>query len=248
MKISFIGHATLLVEDKINYLTDPQFSEWLFHLIKRQRKPGIEIDKLPKIDVIPISHVHYDHMDIPSLKLLTQRNPEVKILVPTGAGKFLKREGLINYQELDYGQKHVHEGVEFELTKARHIAYRLPAIFPIKCAGYMIRGQKNVYFTGDTAYWDYFSKYLAKDRIDVALIQIGCYKPYFLNRLVHMNPKHGLKCYENLRALNMIPMHWGTFRLALDTVDEPKEELLRLMKEKEYTGITILENGEAKQY
>lgn len=247
MKVSFVGHATILVEEKINYLTDPHFTNYSF-FIKRSKPPGIPLAKLPKIDVIPISHVHFDHMDLSSLVMLSQANPESMILVPHGAGKFLKREGLKNFQELDYGEKYVCNGVEFELTRARHIAYRLPAIFPIKCAGYMIRGEKNVFFTGDTAYWDYFRKDLSKDRIDLALIQIGCYKPYFWNRFVHMNPKHGLKCYEDLRALNMIPIHWGTFRLAWDSIDEPKEELIKLMEEKEYTGIKILENGGFQKY
>ncbi|VVB71406.1 Beta-lactamase superfamily domain protein [uncultured archaeon] len=247
LKVSFVGHSTVLVEEKITYLTDPHLTNYAF-FIKRSRQPGIPFEKLPKIDVIPISHVHYDHLNFPSLKLLSNANPHTLILAPVGTGKFLKREGLLNYVELDYGEKYTVEGVEFELTKARHVAYRLPAIFPTKCAGYMIRGEKNVYFTGDTAYWDYFKKELSKDRIDLALIQIGCYKPYFLNWFIHMNPKHGLKCYEDLRALNMIPIHWGTFRLALDTIDEPKEELLKLLKEKEYSGIKILENGGSVKY
>ncbi len=247
MKVSFVGHATVLVEEKINYLTDPHFTNYSF-LIKRSKPPGIAFEKLPKIDVIPVSHVHYDHLDFESLRMLSKVNPEAMILVPVGAGKFLKRENILNYKELDFGEKYEYNGVEFELTRARHVAYRLPAIFPTKCASFMIRGEKNVYFTGDTAYWDYFKKDLSNDRIDLALIQIGCYSPYFLNRFVHMNPKHGLKCYEDLRALNMIPIHWGTFRLAWDAINTPKEELIKLLNEKEYSGVKILENGESTQY
>lgn len=234
-KITWIGHSTFLVQmDGVNFITDPIFSAKAGPFgnkigSKRYTPPPFEIENLPKIDFIIISHNHYDHLDITTLKKIHTLNPDVKIFVPLKVKKLLEREGLgENTVELDWWDEVEFKGLRIIFTPTQHFSGRwINDSNETLWGGYVIIGTKKFYFAGDTGY--FFGFKLIGDvfgPIDVVCLPIGAYEPAEMMRPVHMNPDEAVKAYLDLRGKIFCAMHWGTFDLSDEKCDEPPKKLL----------------------
>lgn len=226
-----INHATILIQHAgLNVLTDPVFSkraspfEWMGP--KRKRNPSIELDKLPPIDIIVISHDHYDHLDVKSLKKLSEIN-ECKILVGLGLKAFLEKYDIPNVIEMDWNDSYLHEDVEFIFHSAVHWSNRMASPYSSLWGSWIIKTEeKTIYFAGDTAYGDHFKE--IKDiykQIDLALIPIGAYVPRFFMQHVHMAPEDAFQAHVDLQPTESLAIHWGTFKLTGEGMFDPVEEL-----------------------
>lgn len=225
-----INHASVLIQiDGVNILSDPIYSKRASPISwagpKRFREPGIPFDMLPKIDAVIISHDHYDHLDIKTLKRLKQRdNP--RIFAGLGHKSFLKKFKLLNVAEMDWDETLSYEGIDFTFTKAIHWSNR--AFSPRKTlwGGFVLKGSSSIYFAGDTAYGPHFKQ--AKEQygpFDLALIPVGAYTPRFFMLHVHMDPQQAAQTHLDLQARESLAIHWGTFQLTHEAMYDPVREL-----------------------
>jgi L-ascorbate metabolism protein UlaG (beta-lactamase superfamily) len=221
--ITWIGHASFLVQThEVNVLIDPIWSLWL-KVIKRLKEPGFHIHHLPAIDFVLVTHAHFDHLDRRTLRAVAADQP---IVVPVGVGNLVHRLGFNIVHELEEWRT-VHLGpLEVSLTPAHHWGARFLADQHRGFGGFVIRaGDRTVFHCGDTAYFPGFKEIGDRFKIDIALLPIGAYDPP-LAREVHMNPEEAVQAFLELRAKTLIPMHYGTFRLSFEPMHEPPERLL----------------------
>lgn len=242
--VTFINHATALIQiPEGNILTDPIFSEraspfqWIGP--KRVHKPGLTIDELPKIDVILLSHNHYDHMDLPSLQTIVAKNQHDHqisplILVPLGNKKILTDAGLSNVVELDWWQEYQQNSLKITLTPNQHWSKRITvgrnrALW----GGFVIVGkQARVYFAGDTGYSGHFKEIAQRfGPMDISLLPIGAYEPRWFMQHHHMNPAEAVRAHLDLQSHRSMAIHFGTFHLSDEAIDQPAEDLLANLKE-----------------
>lgn len=241
--VTFIGHGTALIHlNNTNILTDPDFSDWII-MFHRIREAGLKIENLPKIDAIVVSHAHRDHLDKWSMEQFPKDTP---VLISKGNGDILRDWGFTDVRELDVWNSTIIGGTKITATPAKHSGARnsVFADYP-KALSFIIRGNKTVYFTGDAGLSNGFNEAGSKYKIDMALLPIGAYRPRWFMKSHHMSPEDALQAMEMLEAKEMIPIHWGSFRMALDGVDEPKNVLLKLIENRALKNkVHILENGE----
>jgi L-ascorbate metabolism protein UlaG (beta-lactamase superfamily) len=229
--ISFINHASFLIRfPEIVVLTDPIFSERCSPVSwagpKRARPPGIALADLPRPDVVLLSHCHYDHMDLPSLRVL-QRLHAPRFITMLGNAKTLRRLG-IEAVELDWWQMTSCGPLTITATPARHFAARTPFdIGRSLWGGFMMETEAGrVLFAGDSAagtHWDEIRARLGAP--DVALLPIGAYEPRLLMAAVHMNPAEAVQAHLALDAKQSIGMHFGTFQLTDEAIGAPIVDL-----------------------
>jgi L-ascorbate metabolism protein UlaG (beta-lactamase superfamily) len=231
--ITSINHATEVIQMKgLTVITDPVFSERVSPLSwygpKRHRPPGATVDELPHIDVVIISHNHYDHLDLESLKALEKKD-HPKFIVPLGNAKLLLEEGLRNVIELDWWQRaEVGEGFGITLAPTQHWSAR--GIFDRSenlWGGYVIEGpQLKIYFAGDTGYNRHFKEVAERfGAMDVSLLPIGAYEPRWFMQDHHMNPEEAVKAHQDLKAKVSVGIHFGTFQLTDEGIDDPPKDL-----------------------
>ncbi len=226
--VTWVGHATTLVQmDGMNILTDPIWSERCspvsFAGPKRYSSPGIDIENLPKIDLVLISHNHYDHMDLPTLQIL-QSKFKPFFFVGLGNKKFLKEEGLENVEELDWWEERQIQNLKVVFTPTQHFSAR--GIFDrdkTLWGSYVVQSKNNsFYFAGDTGYFSGFREIGKKfPDIDIAILPIGAYEPRWFMKAIHMNPLDSANAFQDLGAKKMVPMHYQTFVLTDEALDEP---------------------------
>lgn len=234
--ITFIGHSTFLINlNKTKILTDPIFSNRI-KIIKRINPPGFKISELPKIDLILISHGHYDHFDIPSLKNFPRYIP---IIVPKGIILILKRLGFENVNVMEPWQEIFIGKTKITAVPAKHFKGRSPIHPFIKYQGYVIENKKTVYFSGDTGFFESFKEIGNKFKIDIVILPIGAYKPDSF-RENHMSPEDALDAFKILKAKKLIPCHWGAFKLSDEPIDEPPKRLLTFAKRKKIKNVFLL--------
>lgn len=228
--VTWIGHATLLFEhDDKTILTDPVFSDraspFSFSGPKRVVPPARQIADLPPIDVILISHVHYDHLDMPSLRQLAALQPDIRIIAPLGVGRYARDAGFTDVTELDWWQETAVTGVTITATPARHWASRTPFDRNRTLwAGFMLQFADGFqfYFAGDTAYSSDFSEIRVRLGVaDLAAIPIGAYAPRDFMKESHCNPQEAVQIFQDLGVRRSVAVHWGTFKLTLEPLDEP---------------------------
>ena len=235
----WIGHATYLLNNgELTIITDPIFSNraspvpWAGP--KRLIPPAIPLGDLPPIDVVVISHNHYDHLDLPSLKALQQANPEVVILVPQGDKTLLEGQGLQNVHQFRWWQNIRLGKTELTFTPVQHwssrgITDRNSSLW----GGWFIKSPSlSLYHAGDTGY----SKDFVKTREilgvpDVAFIPIGAYEPRWFMRSQHVNPAEAVQVALDLKAPRSYGMHWGTFILTDEAVKAPRRALEKAVAE-----------------
>ena len=226
----WIGHATFLIRTNgYTILTDPVFSQGTSPVDdmgpQRYAPPALEIDQLPHIDAIMISHNHYDHLDTRSLEQLAKRYPGAWVLVPKGNERLVKGTGFTRVHGFTAGQRVVSNGLTITALPAYHETSRMGVDAHMTLAlGWSIRrhGAPAMYFAGDTAYGPIFKQmrwiYGAHE---VAFVPIGAYEPRSDVAHVHANPEEAAKIARELGAKVAIGMHWGTFPLADEPVMEP---------------------------
>lgn len=225
LKMTLIGHSTVLIQvNNINILTDPHFSmrssPVSFAGPKRVILPAIKFNDLPPIDLVLISHNHYDHLDLPTLKKLSDKFSST-ILVGLGNLDLLKSEGIKNVYELDWWDKFDFKGVPVHFTPAQHWSARGP--FDKRetlWGGFYIEARKKIFFAGDTGYGKIFKMINKKyGDMDIGLIPIGAYAPRWFMKNTHVSPEESVKIFKDLNLKKALGIHFGTFK---DLTDEPR--------------------------
>lgn len=233
--VTWVGHATLLVQmDHTTFLTDPIWSDTASPLSfagpRRFVPPGIALGDLPPIDFVLISHNHYDHLDLDTLEALAERNPAMRLLVPLENGALLRSRGLPHVDELDWGETRTLGSVQVHCLPAQHWSGR--GIFDERralWASWAVTGpERRFYFGGDTGYFPGFAQIgEALGPFDLAALPIGAYQPAAMMKESHVNPAEAVAAGVDLQARRLLGVHFGTFDLS----DEPLDEPPRLLRE-----------------
>ncbi len=238
--VTFINHASFLIQlQGLNILTDPIWSlrasplPWIGP--KRVRNPGIEFDELPRIDLVIVSHNHYDHMDVSSIKLLSEKFGPL-ILVPVGAGKLLSGLGIDNVHEMDWWDSlEVLKQTTVVFTPAQHFSAR--SLFDRNRSlwgSYMIQlGRYRIFFGGDTGYSAHFQEIRRRlGEPDLALLPIGAWDQEEFVKSIHMNSRDAVQAHLDLGSRKSLAMHFGTFQMSTGRpIDQPAVDLRHSLNE-----------------
>ncbi|MBK1791484.1 MBL fold metallo-hydrolase [Persicirhabdus sediminis] len=222
-RITWIGHASFLVQyANHSLIIDPNWALW-HGLVKRQREPGLELDLIPLVDLVLITHAHFDHLHKKSLKVIDSKEG---IIVPRGSGNLVKRLGFHAVHEMKVWDQLVFNELEVVHTPSHHWGARYLHDTHRDYGGYLVKADGlNIFHCGDSAYYEEFVEIGKRERIDIALMPIGAYDAPS-GRDVHMNPEEAVQAFLDLGASVLIPMHYGTFPLGNEPYDEPVERLL----------------------
>jgi len=230
--VTFVGHSTFVIQTPAgNVLTDPMYSQRAgpFNLMgpRRVRQPAVQLEDLPPISIVLLSHNHYDHCDLRTLGRLAARFDPI-VLTPIGNGRLVRSSGMRRIEELDWWQQSKTAPMPVTLTPAHHFSARSP--FDKNRAlwgGFEIMaGDTRIYFAGDTAYAPFFCDVRRRlGPIDLALLPIGAYEPRWFMQVVHMNPAEAVQAHQDLEASQSLAMHFGTFQLTAEGIDEPVRDL-----------------------
>jgi L-ascorbate metabolism protein UlaG (beta-lactamase superfamily) len=230
--VTWIGHATMLVQlDGVNVLTDPQFSERAspvtFAGPRRLNPPGLAFEDLPPIHAVVISHDHYDHLDRPTVRRLAATH-RPRFIVPLRMAAWFREAGIEDVEELDWWDSRRVGPVTLTATPVQHWSARTPWDMNRRLwAGWVIAGRdRRLFFAGDTGYYDGFKRIGERlGPFDLALIAIAAYEPPSLMAHTHTTPEEALRLFGDLGARTFVAMHWGTFDLADEPIDEPPRRL-----------------------
>ena len=238
--ITFIGHSTFIIRvDGLSILTDPVFSRYASPIQgrgpPRHREPAIEIDNLPHIDLILVSHNHYDHLDEFSIRTIVdnQQNDPPLILAPLGNTLLFKQWGIPNSVDMDWGDDYQLQNMMIQLHESRHRSGRglgdqmktLWGAFVLKTS------QGNIYFAGDSGYGPHFKRTFEQSGpMQLSLLPIGAYEPRWFMEAIHLDPEQAVVAHQDLHSELSIGMHYGTFQLTTEGIDEPLIKLDRAKK------------------
>ena len=223
--VTWIGHASFLIQfNDLNVLVDPNFANWLF-LMKRLKRSGLRISDLPPIDLVLLSHAHYDHFHKPTLRKLS--HPKIAVM-PWGVGDLAKNLGFERIVELDWWESFSQRDWKVTFTPSQHWGARTLHDHHRGYGGFVLEYQgRKIYHAGDSAYFDGFKQIGEKLSPEIALLPIGAYHPESF-RHMHMGPDEAIKAFKDLHARWLVPMHYGTFRLSFEDLDEPPRWLRQL--------------------
>lgn len=221
--VTWIGHATVLIRlGGLTILTDPVFGSEVSPLPTfgpcRMGPPGLALDDLPPIDVVLVSHDHYDHFEPATIRALAQRHP-LLCLLPLQVGAGLAPLGCAETRFLDWGDSVERGGVRFTFLPAQHWSARglLDRNTALWGSFAMASDAAAIYFAGDTGYGPHFRAIGdSAGTFDLALLPIGGYEPRDVNKAVHIDPDEALRALDDLRAAALLPIHWGTFDLGAE--------------------------------
>jgi L-ascorbate metabolism protein UlaG (beta-lactamase superfamily) len=237
--VTFVGHATFLIQTATaNVLIDPVYyrraSPVPFSGPRRVRAPGVRFDDLPTISLVLLTHNHYDHCDLGTLRRIARRfHPP--IVTPLGNGRLLRSAGIHQVEEIDWWETASAAPLSITLTPAQHFSARGP--FDRNRAlwgGFLIEaGGLRILHAGDSGYGPHFREIGARlGPVDLALLPIGAYEPRWFMKDIHMNPAEAVQAHLDLAARRSIAMHFGTFQLTPEGIDEPARELAKALRER----------------
>ncbi len=250
--ITFIGHSSFFLQiGGKNLVIDPNFARWLF-VLKRLRYPGLRVADLPPIDAVLVTHAHFDHLHRPSLRAIarvTRRKSgrQPVIIVPQHVRDLVFDLGFDAVEELNWWQSTRLGDLQITHTPSNHWGARIIRDMHRGFGGYVLRaGKHSLYHAGDSAYFEGFGEIGRRLHPEVALLPIGAYDPPSF-RAVHTSPEDALQAFVDLQAKIMIPMHYGTFKLSHEPMEEPVQRLLsdatrRGMRQ----NVMVLEEGVTK--
>jgi L-ascorbate metabolism protein UlaG (beta-lactamase superfamily) len=237
--VTFVGHSTFLIQTPAgNILTDPMYSEragpWNLLGPRRVRPPAVTLDDLPPVSIVLLSHGHYDHLDLQTLRALARRFDPL-VIAPLGHDAIVRSAGVRNVETLDWWDGSKRAPLAVTMTPAHHFTARTP--FDRNRAlwgGFVVgAGNRRIYFAGDTAYVPFFADIRERlGPIDLALLPIGAYEPRWFMRSVHMNPAEAVQAHLDLEAAQSIGMHFGTFQLTTEGIDDPVNALAGALRER----------------
>jgi L-ascorbate metabolism protein UlaG (beta-lactamase superfamily) len=243
-----VNHSTVLLQQQgSNILTDPIWSERASPLSwagpRRRRKPGVSWDDLPPIDTVLISHNHYDHLDLPTLRRLAARGDST-FVVPAGLTRLLRSENIGPAHELDWGESVSLPGFTVHCVPALHFSSRgiYDRNMTLWC-GYVIEcPERLIYFAGDTGFGRHFAQIREKfGSPHLALLPIGAYEPRWFMSPVHMAPDEAVRAHDILAAQTSIAIHHGTFQLTDEALDTPQKQLIACAQQESFL---VLKNGQ----
>lgn len=248
--ITFVNHSTFLIQvDGLNILTDPVWSKrvspFTFAGPKRMRPPGIRLEDLPPIDIVVISHNHYDHLDKTTLQQLEERD-HPSVIAPLGNAAYLRSIGISDVTERDWWEDTVVQGLPIRIMPAQHFSGR--GLFDrdkTLWSGFVIESMwGNIYYAGDTGYGTFF-KEIGKhyDTIHVAIIPIGAFQPKWFMSPIHIGPEEAIQAHKDVNSQFSIGCHYGTFPLADDGMNEPQTQLQQLLGNEVNLPFTLLQEG-----
>lgn len=256
--VTWVGHATLLVQvEHVTFLTDPTWSNRPSPVPmigpKRYVAPGIAFEDMPPIDFVLISHNHYDHLDLPTLRALAKRSADTVFFVPLGNGDLLRGKGIANVQEMDWGQTETYKGATIHCLPSQHWSKRsLTDDHKALWSSWAVTGeQRRFYFAGDTGYFGGFEDIGQKlGPFDLAAVPIGAYEPRAMMRESHMNPEEAVRAAQDLQARRAIAIHFGTFDLSDEPLAEPPQRFKAAARETELgeEGAWVLDIGETLEF
>jgi len=244
--VTWLGHAGFFCQiGGINIAIDPNWALW-HGPVKRVRHPSVWAHDLPHIDLVLVTHAHYDHLHLPSLRKLAAAQP---IIVPQGVGKVVKNCGFGHIVELKTWQSATFRDLRITLTPAKHWGARNIHDTHRQFGGYLIKSPERCLFhCGDSAMFDGFQEIGKRARIDLALMPIGAYDAPS-GRQVHMNPEEALDAFQMMGAQSMIPMHHDTFPLGGEPLREPAERLVKAALARQLESrVRLLREGESAIY
>ncbi len=237
--VTFVGHATFLIQvGATNLLIDPVYAERAspvsFAGPRRVRAPGVRFDDLPNVSLVLLSHNHYDHCDLRTLRSLDRRF-HLRVAAPIGNGQVLRSAGIQNVDEIDWWETAASAPFPITLTPAQHFSAR--GIFDRNRAlwgGFLIEAAgRRILFAGDSGYGPHFREIAARlGPIDLALLPIGAYEPRWFMKDIHMNPAEAVQAHVDLAARQSLAMHFGTFQLTPEAIDEPVRALANALRER----------------
>lgn len=255
--VTWIGHSTALIQmEGVTILTDPVWSSkvgpFTWAGSSRVSEPGLSLDKLPQIDCVLISHNHYDHLDASTIEYLADTFPKIKFFVPLRIRDWFEDKGIRNVEELDWWEGVTFNGLKIVCTPAQHFSGRwINDRNQTLWCSWAVLGKKRMYFGGDSGYCSHFKNIGKKfGPFDLTLIPIGAYEPQKLMKPVHMNPDESVQAHIDVRGIKMVGIHWGTFILADEPMNEPPirmhqaAEKLQLAKE----DFWALKLGETREW
>ena len=256
--VTWVGHATLLIQlDGLNILTDPHWSQRAspvtFAGPKRLVAPGVPFELLPPIHLVLVSHDHYDHLDLSTVRRLAHAHAP-RFIVPLGMKAWFADRGIGKVEEYDWWDAEKVDGIVLTCVPVQHFSGRtLWGQNRRLWCGWSIQGRRqHFFFAGDTGYHRVLFEEIAKrlERVDVAAVPIGAYLPPAIMQYVHSTPEQAMQIFSDLGAGRLLAMHWGTFDLADEPTAEPPE---RLEAEARRVGIGddrvwIMRPGETREW
>ncbi|MFZ2522403.1 MAG: MBL fold metallo-hydrolase [Minisyncoccia bacterium] len=254
ISVTFVNHSTVLLQAYgLNILTDPVWSRrvspFSFLGPKRYMEPGVTLENLPRIDYILISHNHYDHMDINTLRKIYKKY-RPKIFVPLGNSLYLAKKGIIGAEDMDWwDKKSLTEEVKLTCVPAEHFSSRAfsDRNKTLWCGFVLETKRGNIYFSGDTASGKFSDKIKEKyEKFLLGFIPVAVWKPEWLMRPVHISPDDAFDLHKKLNIETTIGIHHGTFKLSDDGQDDGPDRIRFLVKNSlpKIVDFRILENGQ----
>jgi N-acyl-phosphatidylethanolamine-hydrolysing phospholipase D len=255
--VTWVGHSTVLIQlEGVNLLTDPHWSPRASPLSwagpRRLSPPGLVFERLPPIHLVLISHDHYDHLDLATVRRLAAVHDPL-FIVPLGLKRWFAAQGLTRVEELDWWQEREARGLRLVCVPAQHFAQRAPwdGNRRLWATWAVLGATRRFYFGGDTGYFDGFRQIGERlGPFDLVALPIGAYLPPEIMRPVHVSPEETVQAFVDLRGRTLLGVHWGTFDLADEPLDEPP---VRMLAEARRRGIPaehawILGLGETRRW